>query len=202
MQAYPRHMERLIRELAKMPGIGRKTAERLAYYILGLPEQEARELSSAIEDLKKSGRSCSKCFGIGVDEVCQICADPRRDNTVICVVEEHKDLFSIEKTGHYKGVYHVLLGHISPLDNIHPEDLTIERLMDRIKNGGVREVILAMNFNVEGDTTALYIQKRLSALDRQDIKITRPARGIPQGSYLEYLSSTVLADAIDARMNF
>lgn len=195
-------MERLIKELAKMPGIGRKTAERLAYYILRLPAQEARELSSAIDELKKSIKNCSRCFGITVDEPCQICADPRRDRTVICVVEEPKHLFSIERTGRYKGLYHVLLGHISPLDNIHPEDLTIERLIGRINDGTVREVILATNLNVEGDTTASYIQKRLSALGRQDIKITRPARGIPQGSYLEYLSGTVLAEAMDARMTF
>ncbi len=202
MNTYPQHMEKLIKELAKMPGIGRKTAERLAYYILRLPAQEARELSSAIEELKKNGKNCLRCFGIAVDEICHICADPKRDNTVICVVEEHKDLFSIERTGHYKGVYHVLLGHISPLDNVHPEDLTIERLIERTKNGTVKEVILATNLNVEGDTTASYIQKRLSTLGRGDIKITRPARGIPQGSYLEYLSGAVLANAIDARTTF
>lgn len=202
MKAYPRHMERLIRELAKMPGIGRKTAERLAYYILKLPVQEARELSSAIEDLKRNVKSCPECFGIAVDKLCQICADPRRDHSIICVVEEPKDLFSIERTGHYNGLYHVLLGHISPLENIHPENLTIERLVERIKGGSVKEVILATNLNVEGDTTALYIQKRLSDLGLPGIKITRPARGIPQGSYLEYLSSTVLAEAIDARMSF
>ncbi len=185
-----------------MPGIGRKTAERLAYYILRVSTQEARALSSAIIELKRHVKNCSKCFGISVDEVCQICADPTRDRSVICVVEEPKDLISVEKTGHYKGLYHVLQGHISPLDNVHPEDLTIERLMDRIKDSAVKEVILATNLDVEGDTTALYIHKRLSALGRQDVKVTRPARGIPQGSYLEYLPSTVLAEAMDARMTF
>ncbi len=202
LKTYPRHMEKLIKELAKMPGIGRKTAERLAYYILRLPVQEARELSGAIEELKKNGRNCPECSGFAVEEVCQVCSDPSRDRDVICVVEEHKDLFSIERTGHYKGLYHVLLGHISPLDNVHPEDLTIEGLIGRVKKGGVKEVILATNFNIEGDTTALYIQKRLSGLGLRDVKITRPARGIPQGSYLEYLSNAVLTEAIDDRRAF
>ncbi len=202
MKGYPRHMEKLIKELAKMPGIGRKTAERLAYYILRLPAQEAGELSGAIEELKQNSKCCPGCFGVTVDGICQVCSDPGRDNTVICVVEEHKDFFSIERTGHYKGVYHVLLGHISPLDNVHPEDLTIEKLIDRVGNGTVKEVILATNFNVEGDTTAAYIHNRLSALGRKDMKITRPARGIPQGSHLEYLSNSVLADAMDERRAF
>ncbi|MCP4363991.1 MAG: recombination protein RecR [Planctomycetes bacterium] len=195
-------MERLVKELEKMPGVGRKTAERLACYILRLPAAEAGELSGAIDELKQNIRNCSRCFGVAVDDICEICADGSRDDGVICVVEEHKDLFSIERTGHYRGVYHVLLGYISPLDNVHPEDLTIEALVDRIKSGPAREVILATNFNVEGDTTALYIQKRLAALDVQGIKITRPARGIPQGSHLEYLSGAVLADALESRMTF
>ncbi len=195
-------MEKLVGELAKMPGIGRKTAERLACHILRLPAEEAAELSGAINELKENAKNCPRCFGVAVGDICEICADPGRDDSIICVVEEHKDLFSIERTGHYRGVYHVLLGHISPLDNVHPEDLTIEILMKRIKSGSVREVILATNFNVEGDTTALYIQKKLSALDVRDVKITRPARGIPQGSYLEYLSGAVLADAMESRMTF
>ncbi|HHT9118018.1 MAG TPA: recombination mediator RecR [Candidatus Hypogeohydataceae bacterium YC38] len=202
LKTYPQHMAKLITELAKMPGVGQKTAERLAHYILRIPPREAMELARAIEELKKNVRNCSVCFGIAEEEQCLVCSNPRRDPSIICVVEEPKDLWSIERTGQYKGLYHVLQGHISPLEDIHPEDLTVERLMERLSNGTVKEVILATNFNVEGEATALYIQKRISALGGPGLKVTRPARGIPHGSYLEYLSSAVLADALEGRRAF
>lgn len=192
-------MAKLVKCLAVLPGIGKRSAERLAYHILNMSEKEALELAAAIGELKRKLKPCSKCFNPTEGNVCSICQDPSRDSSVICVIEEPKDLWSIEKTSQYKGLYHVLQGHISPLENVGPEDLTIEKLMQRIKEGHIKEVILATNFSVEGDATALCIQKRLEPFG---VKITRPARGIPQGSYLEYLNSAVLAEALVCRRTF
>ncbi len=199
MKGYPEVMGRLVKGLARWPGIGKRSAERLAYHLLCMPEKEALELAATIEELKKRLRPCTTCFNLIEDGLCPVCQNPLRDSSVVCVVEEPKDLWSIEKTGRYKGLYHVLQGHISPLEDVGPEDLTIEKLLERIKAGQIKEVILATNFSVEGDATALYIQQRLEPLG---ITVTRLARGIPQGSYLEYINSTVLAEALEGRKTF
>lgn len=199
MKGYPEVMGKLVKGLARWPGIGRRSAERLAYHLLCMPEKDALELAALIGELKRKLKPCPTCFNLAEGGTCLVCQNPARDSSVVCVVEEPKDLWSIEKTGLYKGLYHVLQGHISPLEDVGPEDLTIERLAERVKGGQIKEVILATNFSVEGDATALYIQKRLEPLG---VKITRLARGIPQGSYLEYLNSTVLAEAMEGRRTF
>ncbi len=199
MKGYPEVMDRLVRVLARWPGIGKRSAERLAYHILCMPAKEALELAAIIGELKKKVKPCSQCFNLTEGSICHICQNPARDSSIICIVEEPKDLWTIEKTGQYRGLYHVLQGHISPLEDVGPENLTIEKLVERVKEGQIKEVILATNFSVEGDATALCIQKMLEPLG---VKITRLARGIPQGSYLEYLNNAVLGEALEARRTF
>lgn len=196
MNAYPQSVIKLINEFGKMPGIGQKTAERLACYILKLPAEEAMPLAYAIRDVKKLAKTCSVCFNVSENDPCHICSDVSRDRSMICVVEQLADFLTIEKTGKYRGLYHVLQGHISPLEGIHPESLTIEKLLQRVKADHVKEVLLATNLNMEGDTTAVYIHKRLHALG---VRITRLARGLPTGSYLEYANTAIVADAISGR---
>lgn len=196
MNAYPQSVIKLINEFGKMPGIGQKTAERLACYILKLPAEEAMHLAYAIRDVKKLAKTCSVCFNVSENDPCHICSDVSRDRSMICVVEQLADFLTIEKTGKYRGLYHVLQGHISPLEGIHPESLTIEKLLQRVKADHVKEVLLATNLNMEGDTTAVYIHKRLHALG---VRITRLARGLPTGSYLEYANTAIVADAISGR---
>lgn len=196
MNPYPQSVIKLINEFGKMPGIGQKTAERLACYILKLPAEEAMPLAYAIRDVKKLAKTCSVCFNVSENDPCHICSDVSRDRSMICVVEQLADFLTIEKTGKYRGLYHVLQGHISPLEGIHPESLTIEKLLQRVKADHVKEVLLATNLNMEGDTTAVYIHKRLHALG---VRITRLARGLPTGSYLEYANTAIVADAISGR---
>lgn len=196
MNAYPQSVTKLISEFGKMPGIGQKTAERLACYILKQPSEEAMQLAYAIRDVKKFIKACSLCFNVSENDPCHICSDIRRDSSMICVVEQVADLLTIEKTGKYRGLYHILQGHISPLEGITPESLTIEKLLQRIKSDHVKEVLLATNLNMEGDVTALYIHKQLSSLG---IRVTRLARGLPSGSYLEYANTAIVADAISCR---
>ncbi len=196
MSAYPQSVIKLINEFGKMPGIGQKTAERLACHILKQSVEEAMQLAYAVRDVKKLVKTCSFCFNISETEPCHICSDTSRDSSVICVVEQPADFLTIEKTGKYRGLYHILQGHISPLEGIHPESLTIEKLLQRVKADHVKEVLLATNLNMEGDTTALYIQKQLSAIG---VRVTRLARGLPTGSYLEYANTAIVADAISGR---
>ncbi|HHT9105811.1 MAG TPA: recombination mediator RecR [Candidatus Wujingus californicus] len=196
MGAYPQSVIKLINEFGKMPGIGQKTAERLACYILKQPMEDAMQLAYAIRDVKKLVKICSVCFNISENELCQICTDANRDKSKICVIEQVPDLLVIEKTGKYRGLYHILQGRISPLDGVTPESLTIEKLLRRVKEDHVKEVILAMNLNVEGDTTALYLYKQLHV---SGVQVTRLARGLPTGSYLEYASTAIVADAINCR---
>jgi len=179
-----------------MPGIGQKTAERLACYILKQPVEEAMLLAYAIRDVKKLIKICSVCFNVSESDPCLICSDLHRDSSMICVVEQLADLLTVEKTGKYRGLYHVLQGHISPLEGITPELLTIEKLLQRVKDDHVKEVILATNLNMEGDATALYMHKQLSSLG---VLVTRLARGLPTGSYLEYANTAIVADAINCR---
>lgn len=196
MRLYPQAMTRLIEELGKMPGIGQKTAERLANYILRLPTEDAMALVQAVQDLKKNVKNCSVCFNITETDPCHICQNANRDRTIICVVEQPVDVITIEKTGQYNGLYHVLLGHISPLESIGPEELTIDRLLYRVKDDTIKEVIIATNLNMEGDATALYISKQLNGYEK---KVTRLARGMPSGGQLEYASVAVIADSLQGR---
>jgi len=194
--AYTKTLNELIEQFGKLPGIGPKTAGRLAFYILTAEPQQAMALAKAISDVKTNIRQCKTCFSLAESDTCTICADPRRDQSVICVVEQPKDLISLESTGLCKWVYHVLNGHIAPLDGVGPEDLTIEQLLGRVRGGTVKEVIMATNPNLEGDGTALYIQSLLSGFD---VKITRLARGLPSGSTIEFASGSILSEAILGR---
>jgi recombination protein RecR len=193
---YTETLNKLIAEFEKLPGIGPKTAERLAFYILKAQLGEALALAEAIRDVKDKIKHCQICYNLSEQSVCQICSDERRDKSIICVVEQSKDIINLEKTGACKWVYHVLGGHIAPLEGIEPGDLTIEQLLDRVRSGDVKEVIMATNPNMAGDGTALYIS---SLLRNTGAKITRLARGLPSGSTIEYASGKILTDAIIGR---
>ncbi len=191
-------MQRAVEELSKLPGIGKKSAQRLVFYLLKLPRDEVIALSKSLVDVKDKASYCSVCFTITETNPCSICVNDKRDRSVICVVEEANDVIAFEKTGEYKGLYHVLGGALSPLDGIGPEDLKIKELLTRLK-GEVHEVILANNPNVEGEATALYLSKLIKPLG---IKITRIARGIPVGTDIEYADEITLTRALEGRINF
>jgi recombination protein RecR len=186
----------LINELSKLPGIGRRTAERLAYYLLKEDEGLSRGIAEAILDVKRRVRFCSMCGNLTEKDPCDICVDPRRDKSILCVVEEPKDIWSIERIGTYRGRYHVLMGAISPLDGVGPEKLRIRELVKRIESEGVEEVIVATDPNVEGDATALYISKLIKPIG---ISVTRIASGLPVGGDLEYADSVTLSKALAGR---
>ncbi len=194
--AYTESLNRLIEEFGKLPGIGAKTAERLAFHVLKARTDEAMKLAEAIRDVKHNIRRCEICYNFSEQTTCQICSDPRRDRSLICVVEQPKDVISLEKTSACKWVYHVLGGHIAPLEGIEPGDLTIDQLVERVRAGDVKEVIMATNPNMAGDGTTLYIS---SLLRTTGVKITRLARGLPTGSSIEYASGKILTDAILGR---
>ena len=196
MAGYSETIERLMAELGKLPGIGARSAERLAFYILKSADDEALALADAIRDVKTKIRPCSRCFNLAEGELCAICANPRRDQGRICVVEQPKDVLSLESTGAYRGLNHVLMGHIAPLEGVEPEDLTIDALVARVAAGGVSEVILATNPTVTGDATSLHIGERLGACG---VKVTRLARGLPAGGQIEYANKSILSDAINER---
>jgi len=196
MQGFTESMMRLAEAFGRMPGIGRKTAERLTYYVLRAPKEEVENLAQAIRDVANTVRHCSICCNITESDPCKICADERRDHATICVVEEPRDLFAIESAGVFHGVYHVLLGRIAPLDGVGPDDIAIPALIERVKRGGVKEVILATNPTLEGDGTALYIRKQLEPLG---VRVTRLARGLASGSAIEHANPAVLAEAIVGR---
>ena len=192
-----RVLQSLVEELARLPGIGKKTAERLAYHLLRVPKEEALRLAHAIGEVKESVRHCKTCFHITEGEVCSICLDAGRDSGVVCVVEQSKDVYAIEATSSYHGRYHVLLGALAPLDGVEPEHLTIEPLLARIRAGGVHELIIATNPNFEGDGTALLLREKLRGVP--DVRVTRIARGIPSGSHIEHVSRTIVQDALEGR---
>jgi len=194
--AYTRSLNRLIEEFGKLPGIGSKSAERLALHILKIGKAEAMALAEAISEVKNKTQRCRVCFNISEEPTCQICSDPSRNRTIICVVEQPRDIISLEKTGACKWVYHVLGGHIAPLEGIEPSDLTIPQLLERVRTGQVKEVVMATNPNMAGDGTSLYIS---SLLKKTGVKITRLARGLPTGSTIEYASGKILTDAIIGR---
>ena len=193
---YTESLNKLIEEFGKLPGIGPKSAERLAFHLLKATPVQALKLADAIRDLKEKIKRCEVCFNFSEQSVCEICSDPKRDKSVICVVEQPKDVISLEKTGACKWVYHVLGGHIAPLDGIEPGDLTIKELVERVTAGDVNELIMATNPNIAGDGTSLYIS---SLLRNTEVKITRLARGLPTGSTIEFASGKMLSDAIAGR---
>lgn len=197
MSAYTKSMQELIECFKKMPGIGAKTAERMAFHVLKAPADEMVKFSQVIRKVKEDVRFCKICGNLSESEICPICSDPRRDKTTVCVVEEPLDLILIEKSHRYKGVYHVLFGVISPLEGIGPEELRIKELLDRIKEDKVKEVILATDSNAEGETTALYLSEQIKPLK---IKISRIAYGIPVGGNLEYIDQATLIRAIEGRL--
>ncbi|WP_165075098.1 recombination mediator RecR [Paludisphaera rhizosphaerae] len=201
MAGYGAALERLTTTLGRLPGIGAKSAERLAHHILKCPAEEALELAEAIRTAKEQVRHCERCFHLTeVDQpLCTICRDERRDHSLVCVVEQSRDLLAIEKSSSFPGVYHVLLGRLAPLQGMGPDQLTVTALEARVREEGVRELIMATNPNLEGDGTALYIAQRLQD---EPVRITRLARGLASGSTLEFASRDMLADAIAGRSPF
>ncbi|OLB94461.1 MAG: recombination protein RecR [Candidatus Rokubacteria bacterium 13_1_40CM_68_15] len=197
MAHYPEPVARLIEALQRLPGIGPKTAQRLTFFLLKRPAEEVRELSEALVAVKDRIVYCQTCFNVTDEDPCRICRDPGRDARLICVVEEPNDLLAMERTGEFRGRYHVLLGALSPLDGIGPEDLKVRELLARLDAGaGTAEVILATNPNVEGEATALYLAKLLRPLG---VKVTRIARGLPVGGDLEYADQVTLSKALEGR---
>jgi recombination protein RecR len=192
-------VSRLVDELAKLPGIGKKSAERLAYHILRVHQNEALALADAIRNVKANVRYCSTCYNLAEGELCSICQDARRDRGLLCVVEQPRDLMALEQAGTYRGVYHVLLGRIAPLEGIGPDQLTIDALVARVHAEPFREIIMGTNPTLEGDGTALYIANRLGD---SKVPITRLARGITTGSVLEFANKEILADALSGRQKF
>jgi len=190
---------RVIEEFSKLPGIGRKSAERLTYHILRVPKSEAVGLADAIRSVRENVRYCSVCYNLAEGELCSICQDPKRDQTLLCIVEQPRDLMSLEQSGVFRGLYHVLLGRIAPLEGIGPDQLTLESLVERVRTGNFREIVMATNPTVEGDGTALHISNLLADYD---VAITRLARGITTGSILEYTNKEILADALMGRQKF
>jgi recombination protein RecR len=186
-------------ELGKLPGIGPKTAERLTHFLLAAEPRQVLALADALRAVKENVRRCSQCCNLTEGELCELCSDPRRDPTTVCVVEQPRDVTALERSGTYKGLYHVLHGRLAPLDNVGPEDLTVEQLLRRVQSGTVREVIMATNPTLEGDGTALYLS---SVLATSDVRVTRLARGLPSGSVLEFANSQMLADALEGRRSF
>ena len=197
MSSYTQSIQSLINELSRLPGIGARSAERIAFHLLKDKPEDALRLADAIRDVKTRIKHCSVCFNLTESDPCDICTDASRDQGMVCVVEQPKDLLALEAAGSYHGVYHVLLGRIAPLDEIEPKDLTIDALVRRIESGAVREVIMGTNPNLEGDGTALHIQSLISQYP--EVQVTRLARGLPTGSNIEFANRNMLADAIAGR---
>lgn len=192
-------IERLVQELNKLPGIGPKTAERLTHHLLALDRSDVIALADALRDVKDKVHPCRQCFNLTEGELCDICSDPRRDPSIICVVEQPRDVVSLERALAFRGTYHVLGGRLAPLENVGPEKLTLDALVHRVHQGRVTEVIMATNPTLEGDGTALYIS---NLLGESGVKITRLARGVPTGSVLEFANNQMLADALEGRRAF
>jgi len=193
---YAPPIARLLEELERLPGIGPKSAQRIAYHVLTTEADDAERLANAIVEVKRTIHFCPQCFNFAEEELCAICADPRRDAASLCVVEEPRDLSAIERTGEFRGLYHVLQGAISPIDGIGPEQLRVRELIARLGEGTVTEVVIATNPNVEGETTALYLARLIKPLG---IKVTRIASGLPVGGDLEYADEVTLGRALEAR---
>lgn len=198
MAQVPKSVQNLIEAFERLPGIGPKTAQRLTYYLLHAPIEEANALAQAALEMKEKTKLCSVCFNIGEVDPCQICADPNRDRAVLAVVENPLDVLALAKAN-FKGLFHVLHGVISPLENIGPSEIYIKEILPRLKDGEVKEVILATNPTMEGEATAMYIQRLISPLG---VKVTRIARGLPVGSDLEYADETTLSKALEGRREY
>ncbi len=196
MTGFPASMRSLIEEFRKMPGVGIKTAQRLAFYILRSQRAEAEALANAVIKVKESVRFCRLCNNLSDEDTCGVCKSPSRDRSLLCVVEEPNDIVAIEKAGNFNGIYHVLLGSLSPLDGIGPDDLKIKELLDRVKKEKFREIILATDFNTEGEATALYL---LKVLKNSGARLTRVAYGIPVGGDLEYADQATIVKAFEGR---
>jgi len=196
----PKTLQRLIENFEKLPGIGPKTAQRLAFYLLFVPQQNLDEFSQALARLKKDTILCSQCFNIGETPLCSLCADEKRDKTTVCVVEDPLDAVAIEKSGKFKGLYHILHGAINPLENIGPDDIYIKQLVKRVaRDQNIREVILATNPTLEGEATAIYIAKKLREQIPRKLVITRIGRGLPTGADLEYADEVTLNQSLEGR---
>lgn len=196
MNHYPRSILNLIAGLSKLPGIGKKTAERLAMHILRAPRREAELLAAAILELKDKVKLCSQCFSLSDSDVCPVCSDPARDTSILCVVETPADMAAVEKSGVFQGLYHILQGVLSPMDDVGPDDIRTRELVARIKSGTVQEVVLATSTSVEGEATASYIAE---CLKRYPLKVTRIASGIPMGGDLKYVDQVTLKRAMETR---
>ena len=192
-------LTRLVEQFERLPGIGRKTAQRLAYHVLQMPEEKADLFAKTITEAHRQVCNCTVCKNFTDREICSICGDPARDHGVICVVEDPRDVFALERTGEYKGVYHVLHGTISPIHDVGPDDIFIAELMKRLETGEVREVIMATNATVEGELTAMYLSKLIKPMK---IRVTRLAYGIPVGGDLEYADEVTLTRALEGRGEF
>lgn len=199
MSLLPENLQKLIEEFVRLPGVGPKSAQRLAFHLLKSQKERLKNLADAISNLKENITLCERCCNLTVQNPCKICTDLQRDKNTICITEETLDVIAIEKTGSYKGLYHILHGVISPLNNVGPEDLTITALMNRLKENPVQEIILAMNPTLEGEATAMYIAKLVKPLE---IKTTRLARGLPTGGDLEYADDITVSNALKGRQEY
>ena len=197
MEQYAAPLRELIEEFNKLPGIGNKTAQRLAFYVMNLPEEKSAKLANAIINAKKNIRYCSVCQNLSESEVCNICSNTARDHSIICVMESPRDIMQMERTNEYKGVYHVLHGAISPMDNITPDDIKIKELVARVAEGGIKEVIMATNPNLEGEATSMYISTLLKPFG---VKVTKIAHGVPVGGELEFADEVTLGKALNWRV--
>ena len=193
---YPDSMVQLIEEFARMPGVGRRTAERFAMYVLSAPTESVENLSALLLKVHKNIHSCQECFNLSEELICHVCGDPTRDHSLLCVVQDPKDVIAIEKSGDFPGVYHVLLGVLSPLEGVGPKDLRIKELLERVKKGTIREIILGTSSDTEGDATSTYLIKQLKP---HNVKVTRIAHGVPVGSALEFVDKATLSRAFRHR---
>tara|TARA_B100001778_G_scaffold79165_1_gene63956 strand:+ start:1785 stop:2396 length:612 start_codon:yes stop_codon:yes gene_type:complete len=198
MSIYTPALQKLIDELGKLPGVGPKSAQRIAFHLIKIPEQDALSLSNAIQQAKQKVRFCETCFNMSDEVICEICSDSQRDSTLVCVVEEPRDIVALERTREYRGLYHVLQGAINPIDGIGPEQLKIRELLERLKGNTVQEVILCTNPNIEGEATAMYLAKLIEPLG---IQVSRIASGLPVGGDLEYADELTLGRALEGRRN-
>ena len=198
MSIYTPALQKLIDELGKLPGVGPKSAQRIAFHLIKIPEQEALSLANAIQQAKQKVRFCETCFNMSDEVICEICSDSQRDSSLVCVVEEPRDIVALERTREYKGLYHVLQGAINPIDGIGPEQLKIRELLERLKGNTVVEVILCTNPNIEGEATAMYLAKLIEPLG---IQVSRIASGLPVGGDLEYADELTLGRALEGRRN-
>ena len=196
MSIYTPALQKLIDELGKLPGVGPKSAQRIAFHLIKLPEQDALSLANAIQEAKQKVRFCETCFNMSDEAICEICSDTQRDSSLVCVVEEPRDIVALERTREYKGLYHVLQGAINPIDGVGPEQLKIRELLERLKGNTLQEVILCTNPNIEGEATAMYIAKLIEPLG---IQVSRIASGLPVGGDLEYADELTLGRALEGR---